>query len=276
MKFLVLIFLIYLAKIECWLTVGTGVTYEKINPGFKRNNVLITYGGWNVKQFETEAWTKRLLDKSILNQASLGINHVYAVKGPQDSQYLAQEIQNSRLISHLYSLFVNDSVKPKLIIVIAHSSGCFVADEFFGQLFAKINASPSDPVYAAIRRRIVFYNLDGATTPSRKDDYYLKTLFSRIEFVWASKPPLKSMNSGTMMAAPRYYATTVPIISKEIQALESACINSACLHDAVIIQTPWDPARYDTARDYTLYTVNGREVQSAYMNMNDLLAVINS
>jgi hypothetical protein len=144
-----------------WSTVGVGVNYKKLNyPNDQNNNVLITYAGWNVNQVQVQAWTDRLLSYSLLNKTTLGLNHVYAVRGPADSAYAGKEIENSKLITHLYNqLLVNNNCK--LIVIIAHSSGSFVCDEFFGQLYNKITANPTNAVYSSIKKRIAYYNLDG-------------------------------------------------------------------------------------------------------------------
>jgi hypothetical protein len=181
-----------------YTTIGNGVLYRRVNTiSGDVNNVLITYAGWMVDV--TDVWTDRLLAKSILNQTQYGIQHAYSVKGPRSTTYAGLEIENSKMITHLYNL-VASKTKPRLILIIAHSSGSYVADEFFTQLYNRISNSPNDPVYSAIKKRIVYYNLDGATTPTRRDSTYVQTLFSSINFVWASKSTLRSMNSATMIA----------------------------------------------------------------------------
>jgi hypothetical protein len=251
----------------CWQYVGFGINYKTIDINdFSSNNILITYAGYNVNQDQTQSWTERLLAKSILSNSSIGIKHVYAVRGPKDSLYSAKEIENSKLITHLYSVVQNQQLAVNRVIIIAHSSGSFVADEFFHQLFNKLVLNPNDGIYSALIRKIHFYNLDGATIPSRKDDLYLKILFSKIHFVWSSKAPLKSMNADTMILAPAKYPNNENSINSiEIKANTSGCLNSRCLHNVVIIEDPWDVLNFDTAKDYTLFSSNGREVQSEYL-----------
>jgi hypothetical protein len=85
------------------------------------------------------------------------------------------------------------------------------------------------------------------------------------------------MNSASMIAGPvRYLTGSSKTI--EVKADLAVCNNGKCLHDAVIIQTPWDPDTFDTAKDYTLFTVNGKEVQSDYLKVTEtsLLNTINS
>ena len=260
-----------------WQIIGTGVNYRAENlTDVNKNNILITYAGYNVKDTETKAWTDRLMEKSLLNQASkYGINHVYAVRGPMEANYASKEIQNSKLIEHIHLQLLNKIEKAKLVVIIAHSSGSFVADEFFGQFYNKISLNPDSPVYAALRQRIVFYNLDGGTRPSRYDDAYINTLFSSINFVWASNLPLTSMNSAVMIAAKSYYSSALNIKNVQVTASKANCLNSKCLHDAVIIESPWDPIAYDTAKDYTLFGVD-REVQFDYLlsTQDDLNAMV--
>jgi len=258
-----------ISSIFCWQYVGFGINYKTNSFSvldLTSNNILITYAGYNVNQDQTQSWTERLLTKSILSNSSFGIKHTYTVQGPKDSLYSSKEIENSKLIAHLYSVALNQPLKVNRIIIIAHSSGSFVADEFFQQLFNKLALNPNDVVYSSLIRKIHFYNLDGATIPSRKDDLYLKTLFSKIHFVWSSKVALKSMNADTMILAPSKYPNNLNTISSiEIKANLSGCLNSRCLHNVVIIEDPWDVLNFDTAKDYTLFSSNGREVQSEYL-----------
>jgi hypothetical protein len=254
-----------------WQVIGTGVNHRPIDMAHtdKMNNILITYAGWNVKDIEVKTWSDRLLEKSSLNQTKYAISRVYGVRGPKESNYASKEIQNSKLIEHIL-LDETRLNKIKLILIIAHSSGSFVADEFFALFYNKISQNPA---YTSLRQRIVFYNLDGGTRPSRYDDVYIKTLFSSINFVWASisntssSSSLSSMNSATMIAAKNYYSWAyLNIKSVQVVASKSMCLNSKCLHDAVIIQRPWDSQAYDTARDYVWFSENeNREVQFDYL-----------
>ncbi|ESO87971.1 hypothetical protein LOTGIDRAFT_165991 [Lottia gigantea] len=104
-----------------WSELGTGVAYRDYGYG---NNVLIAYAGWSVSDTLARHWVDRLVTHSTLR--SLNVGKVYAVKGPNDSLYRTKEIGNSRLISHLLA-----NRNPKMIMVAAHSSGAFVANEFF-------------------------------------------------------------------------------------------------------------------------------------------------
>ena len=98
---LILLNLSLIKLISAWQTIGVGVTYRNTNQNVDyrlknapTNAVLITYAGYNVNQDQTQSWTDRLLSKSIMNKTSIGINHVYAVKGPKESNYASKEIEN--------------------------------------------------------------------------------------------------------------------------------------------------------------------------------------
>jgi hypothetical protein len=114
------------------------------------------------------------------------------------------------LITHLYQLYSNSNNKLKLIVIVAHSSGSFVADEFFQQFHNQITSAINSGNTATaeiglkLAQKIVYYNLDGAITPTNRNSVYLNRLFSKIYFVWASKRSgtsiLRSMNANSMMS----------------------------------------------------------------------------
>ena len=129
----------------------------------------------------------------MLSNQFYNMNNHYCVVGPKDSLYTSLEIQNSRLISHLFQLYSNSNNNLKLIVIVAHSSGSFVADEFFQQLYNQITQainsgnSTAAEIGLKLSQKIVYYNLDGAITPTNRNNVYLTRLFSKIYFVWAAK-----------------------------------------------------------------------------------------
>lgn len=180
-----------------WTFIGISVQYRQLDRITQdTNNVLITYAGYDVDV--SDIWTDRLLSHSILNETKYGIKHAYSVLGPRNSVYIDREIENTKLIDHLYKMVLSKN-KPKLILVISHSSGSYVADEFFESLYNRILNEPNDPVYAALIKRLVYYNLDGAITPVRKDNSFIQKLFSSVNFVWSSKGSLIAMNGPAMI-----------------------------------------------------------------------------
>jgi hypothetical protein len=195
-----------------WNNIGTGVFYRSNVYSGDENNVLITYSGYRVPELQSKTWFERLYSKSMLGTSSsfYKINSHYCVIGPKDSLYTSLEIQNSKLITHLYQLYSNSNNKLKLIVIVAHSSGSFVADEFFQQFHNQITSAINSGNTATaeiglkLAQKIVYYNLDGAITPTNRNSVYLNRLFSKIYFVWASKRSgtsiLRSMNANSMMS----------------------------------------------------------------------------
>jgi hypothetical protein len=265
--FILLAFDCLLAQAAEYRTFGVSVQYRRENRAAPDdNNVLITYAGYDVDV--SDIWTDRLLSHSILNQTKYGLKHIYSVLGPRNSAYSDREVENSKLIRHLYNLVVSKN-KPRLVVVISHSSGSYVADEFFNQLFFRMQSAPNDPVYSALSKRLVYYNLDGAITPSRKDALFIEKLFSSIHFVWSSKGKLVALNAPAMIWAPRLYPANYAT-DIEINADNTECRSERCLHDACIIESPYNPDGYDDD-DYLVFDSNGREVQSVYINPEHLL-----
>ncbi|XP_046349970.1 uncharacterized protein LOC124130958 isoform X2 [Haliotis rufescens] len=127
-----------------WTPLGIGVAYEDYGFG---KNVLICYGGYGVTDTWARAWADRLVTHSDLR--SLAVGKVYAVKGPRDVLYNAKEISNSKLVQHLLA-----HQSPGFVAVAAHSSGAFVANEFFSQLVA-------NDINRKFNQKIIYYNLDG-------------------------------------------------------------------------------------------------------------------
>lgn len=71
------------------------------------------------------------------------------------------------------------------------------------------------------------------------------------------------------------YESIQTVKSVEVVTNKADCLNNRCMHEALIIENPYNPLGYDDG-DYTLFNSNGREVQSAYLNPNILLNTINS
>lgn len=282
------IYLISINLIYCqvtftsWTSIGTGVFYRKANNAIQNNNVFITYSGYLATDVQSKTWSDRLITKSLFNNNNFyKMNHHYCVIGPKDVLYNSLEIQNSKLIEHLFNQYSNPNTQLNLIVVVAHSSGSYVADEFFQQFFNRINQAlqSSDPNVVAVGRKlqqkIVYYNLDGAITPKRKDVDFLNKVFSRIYFVWASKKfgelGIESMNANSMKTGATSYPNNFSY-GINVNANKDSCINSRCLHDVLITEIPRDVSNFNVAIDYTSFSANN-EVQSDYfVQTNSLLS----
>ncbi|XP_041374309.1 uncharacterized protein LOC121387332 [Gigantopelta aegis] len=217
--------------------------------------MLIAYAGWSVSSHLSRNWADRLVTHSPLKQLKVG--NVYAVKGPDDDLYEAREIGNSKLITHL----LKHAHSNGLIVVAAHSSGAFVADEFFGQL-------AQHDVYGQLTRRFVYYNLDGAGgLPSTATPWINKEYF-----VYVRSGNIYSRNANTMKRLSRGSDDLI-----ELNGSHSGCQHYNCLHDVTIIHKPWDALTFDLVRDYGLFSAGNREVQYDYITQtyNELSAMTN-
>jgi len=124
-----------------WSPVSFGVTTRDTGGG---DNIVIAYGGYTATDADSQAWVTQL---TTVRLAQLGVGHLYAVRGPQDADYAAREIGNSELAAALAA----QATSASYVVVIAHSSGGFVADELF--TFAGSN----------VLAKIAYFNLDGGS-----------------------------------------------------------------------------------------------------------------
>ena len=229
-----------------WTSVGYGVEYQQMNAG---SAFLIAYGGYSAKISYSAAWSNELVDVTL---GANGFGRIYAVQGPEDPGYDAKEIGNSKLRAHLAT--IDDGVSP--IIVVAHSSGVFVAHELLGQLY---NAGSMD-----ILSRISYACLDGGGTGL--DDDIVASL-GQVTFAYAHDPTLDdgySENHDAAIDLGEEYAPKATTF--EVTVPSTGCDDGAgwCLHDVLITHRPHDPSFYDLADDYTDFV--NRPVTTEYLD----------
>lgn len=213
-----------------WLGVGLGVEYQQVNTG---NAILIAYGGYTAKLAYSAAWSEELVDARL---GEAGFGRIYAVQGPKDASYAAREIGNSKLRKHL--LTIDDGTSP--IIIVAHSSGTFVAHELLEQLDANGNTE--------ILSRISYANLDGGGSGLDED---IAGELGKLEFVYAHDPAAGySENNATAKALASEYAPKAKAF--EVEVTGTGCHSGAgwCMHDALITHKPHNHDTYDLADDY--------------------------
>ncbi len=228
-----------------WISIGVGVSYQQVNTG---HAILIVYGGYSAKLAYSAAWATELVDAKL---GAADVGHVYAVKGPADAGYAAQEIGNSKLRAHLATLPVDAP-----IYIVAHSSGSFVAHELLQQLYAAGNT--------AVLSRIAYANLDGGSSGLTAD---IVAALDKISFVYAQDPTLASglsRNSSSAVGMGMTYALYGSAF--KVVVPHTGCANGAgwCLHDVVITHRPHDAQSYDLARDYTDFV--DRPVTTEYLD----------
>jgi hypothetical protein len=217
--------------------------------------IAIVYGGYTAQLTWVESWATELWKQRL---AALGVGHVYAVQGPKDDSYSAQEIANSALARHLLERLPGPDAP---IIVAAHSSGSFVAHELFGHLFVR----GLDPEQRT-RGRIVYYNLEGGGLGL---DEVLVGSLKRAYFVTATDPVTKAraQNAGTAESLGATYPSAGGTLMLEVP--DSGCAATAgrwCLHDAVVNTRPMNPTSYDLEHDYQLFSPAPRAVQTGWLD----------
>jgi hypothetical protein len=223
-----------------WSSVSFGVTTKDTGGG---DNIVIAYGGYTATDADSQAWVTEMTATRL---AQLGVGHMYAVRGPKDADYASREIGNSELATVLGT----QAAAATYVIVIAHSSGGFVADELF------TFATPT------VLAKIGYFNLDGgswaltdALVGSMRGVYFCNAHDS----VAGDSENTSSDESLHAQFAASHFFT--------VDADGSGCDVGAgwCLHDTLIINHPHDPTTFDLALDYTDFT-GGRQVITSYID----------
>jgi hypothetical protein len=235
---------------ETGAAVGNGAAFKDTqNP--RGENVFIAYSGWRITVPATQAWAEALYRTSLRDR---GVRYVWAVRGPLDPNYKGVEIGNSKIATALVSR-VGDATK--FVLVVAHSSGSFVAHELFGML-ANGGLDPKNVTAG----RIVYFDLDGDASglfPSTA------ARLRRGYFVGAVDPTTgtSSPNMGDMRDAAVQFGP--PTSYWENDASASGCPKGDvwCLHVTCITQRP-HPKPPDPNVDYNDF--DGREVAHAFID----------
>jgi hypothetical protein len=226
------------ASAQGWTAIGAAsrngaIGYRATASG--DNNAAIFYGGYTAQ----DAWTRAWLDAEAgATLGTLGVKHLYAVPGPVDSFYTAREVANSKLLQHLFGVI---SDKTKLIVVVAHSSGSFVAHEMLSEL-AKLRPQ--------LLGRVVYYNLDGGWILFSRG---VAARLARLYCVFArnKKTQALSHNASGMQQCTKTWGANAA--SVEVDATNSGCAAAWCYHDTLVNTKPYNPNMYDLRRDYQLF-----------------------
>jgi hypothetical protein len=237
---------------SAWQTIGYGVNFQPLGSGA---NVLIAYGGYTAEDSYVKGWADALYRAK---GDQLGIGHLYAVRGPNQSGYANGEIANSKLAAHLGD---GRAAAATRIIIVAHSSGTFVSAELLNQLGSETGGVPANTL-----SKTVVFNLDGGGVPASAEIKRLSNLY----FVYACDAVIGrcSENSSSMKSEGETWASLGGSI--EVNASGSGCSATAsgglwCLHDTLVTTRPHNPKMYDLADDYTDFA-NGRKVVTSYLD----------
>ena len=240
-----------------WTTLGVGVSYKKVGAG---DDVLIVYGGYTAQDVFSQRWADELVRDKLGADA---VGHIYAVRGPNQSGYANREIGNSKLVAHLAA--GGRAANASRIIVIAHSSGTYVATE----LLQLIHREVTGELTASTLSKVTLFNLDGGGL-----DASLVAKMNRTYFVYAcdSRIGRCSHNAAGMKSLASEFASAGGGI--KVDATGSGCDASAsgglwCMHDTLINTRPHNPVMYDLLDDYTDFGSKGRAVVTSYLDALD-------
>jgi hypothetical protein len=224
-----------------WNPVSNGVTTKDTGGG---NNIVIVYGGYTATMADSQGWVTQLTSVRL---GPLGVGHMYAVQGPEDPDYSSREIGNSELAAAL----ATQATPSSYVIILAHSSGGFVADE----LFTFVDSS--------VMSKIAYFNLDGGSwaltdtmVTTMRGVYFCGAHDSVAGYSenWSSDQSLYSDFPGSNLFL--------------VDADGSGCDVGAgwCLHDTLITTRPHNPTTYDLDDDYTDFTGPGRQIVTSYVD----------
>jgi hypothetical protein len=229
--------------------VGNGVaTKDTGNP--LGSNIFIGYAGYGVTLAAAEAWVGALYQASLRDR---GVRRVYAVQGPADPGYDALEIGNSKIAAALAS-----EVGPatRFVLVVAHSSGGFVASELLGQL-----ATGADPT-GVIGGNLVYIDLDGG------QKYVTSAGIARLRnayYVGARDVDTGTLspNHSVMESLGSTYASKGGFLEYDGSTGCDAG-GTWCVHDSLINTRPHDPDHLDVNPDYSDFA--GRPVNHFWID----------
>lgn len=226
--------------------------------GFRRaaesDDIVIFYGGYGATLSASESW----LDEAYAAELEArGFGRLYAVKGPLHADYRDYEIGNSKIAKRLVG---EEGGRATRIVIVAHSSGAFVANELFTQL------ADGRDVNGTTKHKIVYFNLDGAGGPPDK-------ALANLAGAWAvsvrDTSGVRSMNAGTADANASRYAAAGKGGLHVIDAAAGVCASGArwCLHMVCTNERPHNKWGLDVAQDYTDF--DGRPVQVGFLSRLD-------
>lgn len=230
---------------------GFGVAFRHASEGA---DIAIFYGGYGASLGASQSWADAIYDTDL---RARGVGRMYAVKGPLHSDYRDFEIGNSKIAKRLIG---EEGASAGHILVIAHSSGAFVANELMSQL------ADGRDVNGAVKEKIVYFNLDGAGGPPNQ-------ALANLAGAWAvsvrDKSGVRSMNAGTADVNAARYEQANKGGLHVLDAAEGACAVGArwCLHMVCANERPHNKSGLDVARDYTDFV--GRPVQVGFLSKLD-------
>lgn len=227
-------------------TIGYGVAFKDTgNP--LGESMFIGYGGYGVDLVPAELWVTALYRAALRER---GVRWVWAVQGPSDPGYSQDEIGNSKIAAALVPLV---GPSTHFVLVAAHSSGAFVAEELLDQL-----ATGADPG-GATSDLLVYFALDGGGNATQTSIGRTRNAY----FVSAHDGTTQSANYGAMQTLAAGYASKGGFY--DVDSSSAGCDAGAvwCVHMTMITTKPHDPTTDDVLADYSDFA--GRPVCTDYI-----------
>ncbi len=190
------------------------------------DDVLVVYGGCGATQLATQSFAEALSESPNWRRAP---RHLVAIRWTSNGCGYDGLFKNGAL----GPLILQKAGAAGRVVVVAHSSGAYLAQELLAQSMGLANPG-WDPTHS-LRGRVTYFSLDGGGDAN----------LTRIEQS-ADAPPrffvgardrtagLTSRNYGTMQALGG------PTRFFEVDANGSGCLAANCMHDAVITTVPHD------------------------------------
>jgi len=227
--------------------VGYGVAYKDTeNP--LGDSAFIGYGGYGVDLIPAQLWVTALYRAEL---QARGVRYVWAVQGPSDPDYSADEIGNSKIAAALVALV---SPNTHFVLIAAHSSGAFVGQELLEQL-----AGGADPNNAT-ENLVVYFALDGGGGISESAIDRTRNAY----FVSSHDGTTQSANYAAMQSLAQEFASKGGFYDND--ATNSGCDVGAvwCVHMTMINTRPHDPTTDDVNDDYSDFA--GRPVCTSFID----------
>lgn len=227
--------------------VGYGVAFKDTqNP--LGDGMFVGYGGYGADLVPTELWVTALYRAAL---GARGVRYVWAVQGPSQPDYSQDEIGNSKIAAAMIPLV---SSSTPFVILVAHSSGAFVAEELLEQLAG--GADPND----VTKDLVVYFALDGGGSASDAAIDRTRNAY----FVSSHDGATQSANYDAMTSLAATYASKGGFYDND--ATGSGCDPGAewCVHDTLVTTKPHDPTSLDVPEDYSDFA--GRPVCTSYLD----------
>lgn len=243
-----------------WVKLGKGINYGVTN-NQSGNDIAILFGGWQAKQEWVNKWCEELFKAKLKD---LRVQHLLTVKGPDQVCYTTKEIDLITLAGFVKNIIYATYFIDK-VIVIAHSSGSFVAHEFLNLMYGS-NGIAKDSFYV---NKVYYFNLDGGIGDLDCGVQIDTSVIKNIKKIYAvavydSLSNSYSANYETMLKLSKMFEEKSDLIL--LNSNGSGCLDKWCLHDVVINIVPHNSKKYDLEKDYQFFD-DKRKVQTKYLEV---------